>query len=221
MISGDKVVLRPVRERDLTTFIDAHTEISNRGEFFPLGVQSESVLRRTYAETGFWERDEGTLLIWNRDDVMVGHIEFFRPVNYWDAYELSYQLYGQEHASQGYTTEAVRLLVDYLFATKKVNRISLSGLSPLVEEAAMTTTVGTGSREARAAPPVPPTTARPRLEQAERRRQLPRALTTEHFTLQTTRSELRRLRAASGRGEGSSAHQESKVRSPVPPVGTW
>jgi [ribosomal protein S5]-alanine N-acetyltransferase len=43
---------------------------------------------------------------------MVGHIEFFRPVNYWDAYELSYQLYAQEHAGQGYTTEAVRLLVD-------------------------------------------------------------------------------------------------------------
>ena len=125
MLNGDKVVLRPVRERDLAAFIDAHTEISNRGEFFPLGVQPEPVLRRNHAETGFWERDAGTLLIWNRDDVMVGHIEFFRPVNYWDAYELSYQLYGQEHAGQGYTTEAVRLLVDYLFGAKKVNRISL------------------------------------------------------------------------------------------------
>jgi hypothetical protein len=93
---GERVVLRPVRERDLGAFITAHTEISNRGEFFPLGVQPESVLRRNFAETGFWERDEGTLLIWNRDDVMVGHIEFFRPVNYWDAYELSYQLYGAE-----------------------------------------------------------------------------------------------------------------------------
>ena len=36
MLNGDKVVLRPVRERDLAAFIDAHTEISNRGEFFPL-----------------------------------------------------------------------------------------------------------------------------------------------------------------------------------------
>jgi hypothetical protein len=33
------------------------------------------VLRRNHAETGFWERDEGTLPIWNRDDVMVGHID--------------------------------------------------------------------------------------------------------------------------------------------------
>ena len=85
MLKGDKVVLRPVRERDLAAFIDAHTEISNRGEFFPLGVQPEPVLRRNYAETGLWERDEGTLLIWNRDEAMVGHIEFCRPVNYWDA----------------------------------------------------------------------------------------------------------------------------------------
>jgi hypothetical protein len=59
MLNGDKVVLRPVRERDLAAFIDAHTEISNRGEFFPLGIQPEPVLRRNYAETGFWERDDG------------------------------------------------------------------------------------------------------------------------------------------------------------------
>jgi [ribosomal protein S5]-alanine N-acetyltransferase len=125
MLNGEHVVLRPVRERDLATFIDAHLQISDRGEFFPLGVQPEPVLRRTYAETGFWERDAGTLLIWNRADIIVGHIEFFRPVNYWDAYELSYQLYGAGHAGHGYTTEAVRLVVDYLFGVKKVNRISL------------------------------------------------------------------------------------------------
>lgn len=125
MLYGDKVVLRPVRERDLTAFIDAHADISSRGAYFPLGVQPEPVLRRQYAENGFWEGDEGTLLIWNRDDVMVGHIEFFRPVAYWDAYELSYQLYDRAHAGHGYTTEAVRLLVDYLFWVKKVNRIHL------------------------------------------------------------------------------------------------
>jgi RimJ/RimL family protein N-acetyltransferase len=125
MLKGQRIVLRPVRERDLEGFIAAHTEISTRGAYFPLGVQSEPVLRRTYAETGFWERDEGTLLIWDRAETMVGHIEFFKSVGYWDAYELSYQLYGREHAGQGYTTEAVCLLVDYLFGSKKVNRLSL------------------------------------------------------------------------------------------------
>ena len=46
-------------------------------------------------------------------------------MGYWDAFELSYQLYGEQFAGRGYTTEAVRLLVDYLFATKKQHRIQL------------------------------------------------------------------------------------------------
>ena len=37
----------------------------------------------------------------------------------------AYQLYDEAHAGQGYTTEAVQLLVDYLFSTKKKYRIHL------------------------------------------------------------------------------------------------
>jgi [ribosomal protein S5]-alanine N-acetyltransferase len=64
-------------------------------------------------------------VIWHEDEI-VGHIEFFTPVSYWDAFELSYQLYGERHAGHGYTTEAVQLLVDYLTATKKQHRIHRS-----------------------------------------------------------------------------------------------
>jgi hypothetical protein len=52
----------------------------------------------------------------------------------------------------------------------------------------MTATVGAESQETLAAPPVPATAAQPRVEEAERQRQLLQALTTEHFTLQTARS---------------------------------
>ena len=52
----------------------------------------------------------------------------------------------------------------------------------------MTATVGAGSQETLAAPPVPATAAQPRAEEAERQRQLLQALTTEHFTLQTARA---------------------------------
>jgi RimJ/RimL family protein N-acetyltransferase len=124
VLIGERVQLRPVREGDLAAFVTAQHDIASRGDYFPLGVLSESVLRRRFAETGFWGRDDGTLLIWH-DDEIVGHIEFFTPVSYWDAFELSYQLYGERHAGQGYTTEAVQLLVDYLTATKKQHRIHL------------------------------------------------------------------------------------------------
>jgi hypothetical protein len=53
----------------------------------------------------------------------------------------------------------------------------------------MTATVGAGSQEALAAPPVvPPTPAQPSSKDPEHERQLLQALTTEHFTLQTARS---------------------------------
>jgi [ribosomal protein S5]-alanine N-acetyltransferase len=124
MLTGERVTLRPIREADLPAFISAHQDIGTRGAFFPLGVVSEPVLRRRFADNGLWDRTEGTLLIWH-DDEIVGHIEFFVPVSYWDAFELSYQLYGERHAGHGYTTEAVQLLVDYLTATKKQHRIHL------------------------------------------------------------------------------------------------
>jgi RimJ/RimL family protein N-acetyltransferase len=125
MLRGERITLRPIREADLDAFYAAHTNIANRGAFFPLGVASESKLRRDFAETGLWEREEGTLLIITPADEMAGHIEFFKPVGYWDAWELSYQLYDDAFAGRGYVSEAVQLLVDYLFGAKKQHRIQL------------------------------------------------------------------------------------------------
>ena len=125
MLHGPSIELRPVREADLDELYAAHVAIADRGDFFPLGVRSEPAFRREFAETGFWDREEGTLLLVTADGETARHIEFFKPVSYWDAFELSYQLYGDRFAGRGYTTEAVQLLVDYLFATKKQHRIHL------------------------------------------------------------------------------------------------
>ncbi len=125
MLRGNLITLRPVRESDLEAMYAAHIDIRNRGAFFPLGVQSESKFRHEYAETGFWQREEGWLLLITPDGEIAGHIEFFKPVVYWDAFELSYLLYDDRFAGRGYVTEAVQLLVDYLFATKKQHRIQL------------------------------------------------------------------------------------------------
>jgi RimJ/RimL family protein N-acetyltransferase len=125
VLQGKRIQLRPVHETDLDGVYAAHVTISHRGAYFPLGVQSQPAFRRAFAEHGLWQRDEGTLLIVDSDGETAGHIEFFKPVSYWDAFELSYLLYGDRFAGHGYTTEAVQLLVDYLFATKKQHRIHL------------------------------------------------------------------------------------------------
>lgn len=125
MLQGTRIRLRPALEADLEALYAAHIDIRSRGRFFPLGVLSESAFKQQFTESGFWQREEGMLLIRSEADELAGHIEFFKPVSYWDAFELSYQLYDERFAGRGYTTEAVQLLVDYLFATKKQHRIQL------------------------------------------------------------------------------------------------
>ena len=125
MLQGEGVTLRPIRESDLDAVYAAHVDIRNRGAYFPLGVQSEPAFRRQFEENGFWQREEGTFLIVSKDGEIAGHVEFFKPVSYWDAFELSYQLYDDRFAGRGWVTEAVQLVVDYLFANKKQHRIQL------------------------------------------------------------------------------------------------
>ncbi|MEW6223095.1 MAG: GNAT family protein [Chloroflexota bacterium] len=125
MLNGERIRLRPAREADLDALYAAHVDIRNRGAFYPMGVQSESAFRRQFAEDGFWTKEAGTLLIVTPADEIAGHVEFFKPVPYWDALELAYQVYEDGFAGRGYVTEAVQLTVDYLFATKKQHRLQL------------------------------------------------------------------------------------------------
>ena len=127
MLQGRLIQLRPVRQADLDAMYAAHVNIADRGAYFPLGVLSEPAFQREFADSGFWQPEEGTLLIVTSDgDEIAGHIEFFKPVTYWDAFELSYQLYGERFTGRGYATEALQLTVDYLFATKQRHRIHLA-----------------------------------------------------------------------------------------------
>ncbi len=119
------MTLRQVRETDLDALYDAHTTIRNRGAFFPLGVMSQVAFRREFSEHGFWQKTEGMLVIRSLEGQIAGHIEFFRPISYWDSFELSYQLYDDRFGGRGYVTESVQLLTDYLFGAKKEHRIQL------------------------------------------------------------------------------------------------
>ena len=125
MLKGKSISLRPVRENDLDQLYSYHLDIDNRGDYFPRGVLAQPAFRRQFQETGFWSKEEGMLVMVSTKDEILGHIEFFKTVNYLDEYELSYQVYAAEQRGKGAASEAVTLLVRYLFETKQVNRIRL------------------------------------------------------------------------------------------------
>ncbi|MGH3361625.1 MAG: GNAT family N-acetyltransferase [Nocardioides sp.] len=125
MLDGDAVRLRLVREDDLPALHAFQEDISNRGDFFPVGVQPLRKLVQEYDQSGLWSRDEGVLVITDPGDSILGHIEFFQTVAYLDEIELSYILYSPDHRGRGIATQAVRLLTAYLFDRLKVNRLRL------------------------------------------------------------------------------------------------
>ena len=125
MLKGTSITLRPVLETDLAELYAFHVDIVNRGEFFPRGILAQPAFNRQFHDTGFWSKEDGLLVIMNNAGKIIGHIEFFKTVNYLDEYELSYILYAAEQRGQGVMTEAVNLMVRYLFETKTINRIRL------------------------------------------------------------------------------------------------
>jgi RimJ/RimL family protein N-acetyltransferase len=125
MLKGKSITLRPVRDTDLEKLYDLHIDIQNRGEYFPRGILSQPAFQKGFQENGFWGKEEGMLLIVNSADQILGHIEFFKTVNYLDEFELSYQIYDTEQRGKGMMTEVVNMMVRYLFETKQMNRIRL------------------------------------------------------------------------------------------------
>ena len=125
MLKGKSIILRLVRERDLDQLYSFHLEIDNRGDYFPRSVLSQQAFRKEFEETGLWSKEEGMLVMVSPNDEILGHIEFFKTVNYLDEFELSYVVYSANQRGKGVATEATNLLVRYLFETKQVNRIRL------------------------------------------------------------------------------------------------
>jgi len=125
MLKGKVITLRPVKDVDVDLLWEKHIDIEDRGPYFPIGVIAQPKFRGEFKETGFWEPDKGMLVIVDKDDKIIGHIEFFQTVNYLDELELSYQIYGTENRGKGVATEAVSLMTRYLFERLKHNRIRL------------------------------------------------------------------------------------------------
>jgi RimJ/RimL family protein N-acetyltransferase len=125
MLKGTSVTLRPVQEADLEPLYAFHVAIDNRGDFFPRGILSQPAFSKQFHDTGFWTNDEGLLIILDDRNEIIGHIEFFKTVNYLSEYELSYILYKKESRGRGAMTDAVNLMVRYLFETKSINRLRL------------------------------------------------------------------------------------------------
>jgi len=125
MIKGKLVNLRLIMQQDIEEIYSLNSDLSQRGEYWHLNLQSEVGFKKRYAETGLWNDDFGTMLITDKSDRIVGEITYFKGLWYMPGYEVGYQIYRNEDRGKGYTTEALRIFTAYIFESKKINRLEI------------------------------------------------------------------------------------------------
>src|SRR5579862_6352725 len=126
MLKGKNVNLRLVREKDIERMYELGQDIEARGDFFPIMITSEPMIRKRFNDGYYWSDDLKMMLIVDREqDLMRGMIISFKPVFYQDSVEFGYILHDVSCRGKGYMTEAVELMTDYMFKLEKIHRVQL------------------------------------------------------------------------------------------------
>jgi ribosomal-protein-alanine N-acetyltransferase len=128
MIHGKNVILRQVREQDLDEFFQYANDYLARGDYWPAGLMPEVRSRNEFKENGWWEEERGTLLITDHKDKMLGRLFFWKSMSYVDAFEIGGMIFQAQERGKGMMSEALPMLIAWLFDTKRVYRLHATHL---------------------------------------------------------------------------------------------
>jgi RimJ/RimL family protein N-acetyltransferase len=116
LLEGKNVNLRVIEREDLPLLAEWRSSLDFQGEYNLLIQESKMELERRY---GSLSPEEKWFLIEKKDGSKIGKIvlEWVGGVQ-----EIGYSILPSER-KKGYCTEAVKLIVDYLFLSKNITRI--------------------------------------------------------------------------------------------------
>jgi len=127
MLKGEKVILRMIREKDLdilyTLLCDS---IEIKGDYYPIEIKSETDFKSFFRNTGFWDEKYGQMVMINKNDEIIGHICYYKTSLHRDSLEIGSVIYNTEDRVKGIGSEAIKLFVNFLFNTKKINRLQVA-----------------------------------------------------------------------------------------------
>jgi RimJ/RimL family protein N-acetyltransferase len=125
MLKGQLCTVRHLLSTDLNIFTALVNDLPTRGEYFSLFFKSPEAMRREFAQNGFVTEDNELFVI--EDEAthhIVGVVTHFKTRTP-TSREIGYRLFDHRLAGLGYTTEAVKLLTDYLFRINPVQRLEV------------------------------------------------------------------------------------------------
>ncbi|MBN2478720.1 MAG: GNAT family N-acetyltransferase [Parachlamydiales bacterium] len=125
MIEGRHVNIRAVQEGDLKDlFLHVQKAIS-KDEFFEPFFESLSSLNEKFKKTFLWDENESYALILNFSNEIIGMISS-KKISIYDALDIKYIIFDKKNRARGYMKESLLIFSNYLFQTRKINRLQLS-----------------------------------------------------------------------------------------------
>lgn len=124
MLKGKLCSIRYFNENDLQHYLEMVCRVDNRGDQFPHRVKSPVNIRKEFMENGFSKDDYERLLIVGKNNIVEGEIVHF-TIRTPHTREIGYWLFDENSRGQGYVSESVQLLSDYLFRSRPINRLEI------------------------------------------------------------------------------------------------
>lgn len=126
LLKGPRIHLRPQLQADRDEIYRRSLDLESRGRYFPISLRSRVSGDAAFSNDGFWGEALGILMVvQNSDDAVVGYVSFEHSVADVDEINLGYFTF-PDFRGQGYASEATRLFVEFLFATRRdMNRSAL------------------------------------------------------------------------------------------------
>jgi len=115
LLEGKNIRLRIVEKHDLPILLEWDNNIEFRGQFENPRQETMVNLERLYDDI----KDEQWFFIEKNDGTKIGFISHFLRAS---ETEIGYNIVPDQR-NKGYATEAIRIIVDYLFLSKNIERI--------------------------------------------------------------------------------------------------
>lgn len=107
------LLLRPIAADDLPIIARYDYTVS-----ITQSMASEAVLRKRFADSGFWDDEAGARAI-EVDGELVGTCQFYRSAPCIHGFEIGYIIHAPENRKKGHASEALRILSDTLFTDRQ------------------------------------------------------------------------------------------------------
>jgi RimJ/RimL family protein N-acetyltransferase len=124
LLEGTHVDIGFIEETDLDLYCKFNQSTSFNGKFWPLTIVNSRVnIERKFRENGFFSDTYSELMILNKEEMPVGLIYFYTPFIYFNGLEIGVRIFQEKDMGKGYGTEAMKLIISFLFRRYNVDRI--------------------------------------------------------------------------------------------------